>query len=64
MQLLGKTAPESSLELDRTFPSWRGHIAGGSLGAAAGAVCLVYSEYGWRAFILAVTALNLWPLPV
>jgi hypothetical protein len=24
MQLLGKRAPESSLELDRTFPSWRG----------------------------------------
>jgi hypothetical protein len=33
-------------------------IAGGSLAAAAGAVCLSYGVYGWAAFFLIVAALN------
>ena len=34
-------------------------IAGGSVGAVAGAVCLWYSAYGWAAFFLVLAALNL-----
>ncbi|HUA44835.1 MAG TPA: hypothetical protein VMA77_06390 [Solirubrobacteraceae bacterium] len=36
-----------------------GRIAGGSVAAAAGLVCLAYSAYGWAAFFLIVGALNL-----
>jgi hypothetical protein len=36
-----------------------GHIAGGSVAAAAGVVCLSYGVYGWAAFFLVVAALNL-----
>jgi len=35
------------------------HIAGGSVGAAAGLICLSYGVYGWAAFFLAIGALNL-----
>jgi hypothetical protein len=34
-------------------------IAGGSLAAAAGAICLAYGVYGWAAFFLVLGALNL-----
>jgi O-antigen/teichoic acid export membrane protein len=34
-------------------------IAGGSVAAAAGVVCLSYDAYGWAAFVLVVGALNL-----
>ena len=34
-------------------------IAGGSVAAAAGVVCLSYRVYGWAAFFLALGALNL-----
>ncbi len=34
-------------------------IAGGSVGAAAGVVCLSYGVYGWAAFFLVLGALNL-----
>jgi hypothetical protein len=36
-----------------------GHIAGGSVAAAAGLICLSYGVYGWAAFFLAIAALNL-----
>ena len=36
-----------------------GRIAGGSIAAAAGVVCLSYGVYGWAAFFLVVGALNL-----
>jgi hypothetical protein len=36
-----------------------GHIAGGSVAAAAGLVCLSYGVYGWAAFFLVVAAPNL-----
>lgn len=35
------------------------HIAGGCVAASAGFVCLSSAVYGWAAFFLAVTALNL-----
>jgi hypothetical protein len=35
------------------------HIAGGSVAAAAGLVCLSYHVYGWAAFFLILGALNL-----
>jgi hypothetical protein len=35
-----------------------GHIAGGSLAAAAGLICLSYGVYGWAAFFLVIGALN------
>jgi hypothetical protein len=35
------------------------HIAGGSLAAAAGLICLGYGVYGWAGFFLAIAALNL-----
>ena len=34
-------------------------IAGGSVAAAAGVVCLSYGVYGWAAFFLIIAALNL-----
>ncbi len=34
-------------------------LAGGSVAAAAGVVCLSYRVYGWAAFFLVVAALNL-----
>jgi hypothetical protein len=36
-----------------------GRIAGGSVAAAAGVVCLSYGVYAWAAFFLVVGALNL-----
>ena len=36
-----------------------GRIAGGSVAAAAGIVCLSYGVYGWAAFFLVIAALNL-----
>ncbi len=33
-------------------------IAGGSVAAAAGVVCLSYGVYGWAAFFLILAALN------
>jgi hypothetical protein len=35
-----------------------GHIAGGSVAAVAGLICLSYGVYGWGAFFLALGALN------
>jgi hypothetical protein len=34
-------------------------IAGGSVAAAAGLICLAYGVYGWAAFFLIIAALNL-----
>ena len=34
-------------------------IAGGTVAAAAGVVCLSYGVYGWTAFFLVLAALNL-----
>ena len=34
-------------------------IAGGSVAAAAGVICLSYGVYGWAAFFLVLAALNL-----
>jgi hypothetical protein len=36
-----------------------GRIAGGSVAAAAGLICLSYGVYGWAAFFLVLAALNL-----
>jgi hypothetical protein len=36
-----------------------GRIAGGSVAAAAGLICLSYGVYGWAAFFLVIGALNL-----
>jgi hypothetical protein len=36
-----------------------GRIAGGSVAAAAGVVCLSYGVYGWAAFFGVIAALNL-----
>ena len=36
-----------------------GHVAGGSVAAGAGVVCLSYRVYGWAAFFLVIGALNL-----
>jgi hypothetical protein len=35
------------------------HIAGGSVAAAAGLICLSYRVYPWAAFFLIIAALNL-----
>jgi len=35
------------------------HIAGGSVAAAAGLICLAYGVYGWAAFFLAIGAAHL-----
>jgi hypothetical protein len=54
--------------LQRLIPPWAyrhlrfygvGHIAGGSVAAAAGLICLSYSVYGWAAFFLLLAALNI-----
>jgi hypothetical protein len=34
-------------------------IAGGSVAAAAGVICLAYGVYGWAAFFLVIGGLNL-----
>jgi len=34
-------------------------VAGGSVAAAAGVVCLSYGVYGWAAFFLVIAALSL-----
>ena len=34
-------------------------LAGGSVAAAAGVICLSYGVYGWAAFFLILAALNL-----
>ena len=34
-------------------------IAGGSVAAGAGVICLAYRAYGWAAFFLVIGALNL-----
>jgi len=34
-------------------------VAGGSVAAAAGIICLGYGVYGWAAFFLVIGALNL-----
>jgi hypothetical protein len=36
-----------------------GHIAGASVAATAGLICLSYGVYGWAAFFLVLGALNL-----
>jgi hypothetical protein len=36
-----------------------GHVAGGSVAAAAGIICLSYGVYGWAAFFLVIAALNI-----
>ena len=36
-----------------------GRIAGGSVAAAAGLICLSYGVYAWAAFFLVIAALNL-----
>ena len=36
-----------------------GRIAGGSVAAAAGVICLAYGVYRWAAFFLVLGALNL-----
>ena len=41
----------------RVFGTTR--IAGGSVAAAAGVICLSYGVYGWAAFFLILAALNL-----
>jgi hypothetical protein len=33
-------------------------VAGGSVAAAAGVICLAYSAYGWAAFFLVIATLN------
>jgi hypothetical protein len=52
----------------RLIPPWAyrhlrfygvGHVAGGSVAAAAGLVCLSYGVYGWAAFFLVIATLNL-----
>jgi hypothetical protein len=35
------------------------HIAGGSVAAAAGVICLWYGVYGWAAFFLVLATLHL-----
>jgi len=34
-------------------------VAGGSIAAGAGVICLAYGVYGWAAFFLAIGAANL-----
>ena len=52
-----------SVDAGREADDARGHggtrIAGGSVAAAAGVICLSYGVYGWAAFFLALGALNL-----
>jgi hypothetical protein len=35
------------------------HMAGGSVAAGAGLICLAYGVYGWAAFFLVIAGLNL-----
>jgi len=35
------------------------HMAGGSVAAGAGLICLAYHAYGWAAFFLVLGAVNL-----
>jgi hypothetical protein len=35
------------------------HIAGGSIAAGAGLICLAYGAYGWAAFFLVIGGLHL-----
>jgi len=35
------------------------HIAGGTVAAGAGIICLAYGVYGWAAFFLVIAGLNL-----
>ena len=46
-------------EYRRLRPFGVTRIAGGSVAAGAGLVCLSYGVYGWAAFFLVVGALNL-----
>jgi hypothetical protein len=34
------------------------HVAGGSVAAGAGVICLSYHVYGWAAFFLVIATLN------
>lgn len=52
----------------RLIPPWvyrhprffgAGHVAGGSVAAAAGLICLGYGVYGWAAFFLLIGMLHL-----
>ena len=54
--------------MQRWIPPWAyrhlrfygvGHIAGGTVLAAAGITCLSYGVYGWAAFFLVLATLNL-----
>ena len=49
----------SPWEYRRLRPFGVTRIAGGSVAAGAGLVCLSYGVYGWAAFFLVVGALNL-----
>jgi hypothetical protein len=60
------TPPRSGIY--RLIPPWAyrhlrffgvGHLAGGSVAAAAGLICLSYGVYGWAAFFVVLGALNL-----
>jgi hypothetical protein len=53
--------------IHRLVPPWvyrhprfygAGHIAGGSVQAAAGLICLAYGAHDWAAFFLVIAALN------
>jgi hypothetical protein len=46
-------------EYRRLRPFGVTRIAGGSVAAAAGLICLSYGVYGWAAFFLVLGALNL-----
>jgi hypothetical protein len=46
-------------EYRRLRPFGVTRIAGGSVAAAAGLICLSYGVYGWAAFFLVIGALNL-----
>jgi hypothetical protein len=54
--------------IDRLIPPWAyrharffgvAHMAGGSVAATAGLICLTYGVYGWAAFFLVIAGLNL-----
>jgi hypothetical protein len=49
----------SPIEYRHIRPFGVAHIAGGSVAAAAGVICLGYGVYGWAAFFLAVAAAHL-----